>query len=62
MSQTFCEHRGGHSVFNEDSFPLLLPYRYREKENTSMGMMDIGILTGFKPDQKSLQKVTNLIS
>ena len=29
-----------------------------ERANTSMSIIDIGILTGFKPEQKSLQKVT----
>ncbi|CAH3019177.1 unnamed protein product, partial [Porites evermanni] len=31
--------------------------RYKERRNTSMYIMDIGILTGFKPDQMSLRKL-----
>ena len=34
---------------------LFLISRYRERANTSMSIIDIGILTGFKPDQKSLK-------
>ena len=29
-----------------------------ERGNTSMSIIDIGILTGFEPEQKSLKKVT----
>ena len=36
---------------------ICLPRRYKERRNTSMCIMDIGILTGFKPDIKSLRKV-----
>jgi len=31
--------------------------RYMERGNTSMSIIDIGILTGFKPEQKSLKKL-----
>ena len=34
---------------------LFLICRYRERANTSMSIIDIGILTGFKPDQESLK-------
>ena len=39
---------------------LFLIFRYRERANTSMSIIDIGILTGFKPDQKSL-KVESIV-
>ena len=39
---------------------LFLICRYRERANTSMSIIDIGILTGFKPDQKSL-KVESIV-
>ena len=35
--------------------------RYKGKDNVGMSIMDIGILTGFAPDQKSLQKVHILL-
>ena len=34
--------------------------RYLDMGSTGMSIMDIGILTGFKPEQKSLDKVTYL--
>ena len=34
--------------------------RYLDMGSTGMSIMDIGILTGFKPEKKSLDKVTYL--
>lgn len=39
----------------------LFIHRYKEQGNTGMAIMDIGILTGFAPDKKSLQEV-NIVS
>lgn len=44
-------------IFQTCGFRLCCILRYKEKGNTGMSIMDIGILTGFAPDQKSLQKV-----
>ena len=42
-----------------NSVTLLYDFlRYMGRGNTGMAIMDIGILTGFKPDQKSVEKVS----
>lgn len=48
--------------FSSVQSSFLLHYcRYKEKGNTGMSIMDIGILTGFAPDIKSLKKVNILL-
>ncbi|XP_027048067.1 ophiophagus venom factor-like [Pocillopora damicornis] len=42
------------------SIHLKVCTRYKEKGNIGMSIMDIGILTGFKPDQISLNKLQDI--
>ncbi|KAL9988942.1 hypothetical protein ACROYT_G003438 [Oculina patagonica] len=43
------------------SIHLKVCTRYKEQGSTGMSIMDIGILTGFAPDQKSLQKLKDTL-
>ena len=50
-----------HKCFAPEGVVFYCILRYKANGNTGMAIMDIGILTGFAPDQKSLQKVDILL-